>query len=433
MSKYAIKDASPGDFFELCDWFSARWAAEFPAFSVMTCKWRPEDLIPGLSDVDARVICDEIGPQDWVRLDDLAYRTHLEIARARPEWARKLEHTPGVCSTKSETLDPALFQPEMRDWDFYGGDREFYNRMKTFVDNRPWDAVDEYYFLAKRFVPWCTPYNREIDPPINIPANILPKYALHSRLMHYFVPCIKAALAVINRHTVTGKRESLYRWAQMYPKEPVLHEAIHLLDVYYEVPWLEDEQAWYAFEERLWQFIQKITPEVLRAVTIVDLGHDLSMENLRRKLKEYPGEPMMTLYNGVRFSRIRKGRWLFYLNAPPSFDARLLYYWEISWLNSTFTSPIFDSYAQLKWGEKGLSIDEILHRMNPHLIDERDKKVVRQVFAAAAGKPTVDEARERMRQIAEVYSDYYLLLERMLADVRQLAVRKDSLIQPAPP
>jgi len=424
LSKYAIKDWSPADFFELCAWFGERWSAEFPAFSLWTCKWRPEDLIPGLSDLDARVICEDITPEDWVRLDELAYRTHLEITRARPEWARKLEHTPGVCSTKSEVLDETLFQPEMRNWDFYWGDREFFNQIRAYIRNRAWGAVDEHYFLAKRFVPWCTPYNREIDPPINIPAHILPKYALHSRAMHYFVPCIKAALAVINRDSVTGKREALYRWLQIYPKEPVLHEVAHMLEVHYEVPWLEDKQEWYAFEERLWRFIQKITPEVLRAVTIVDLGDDLSMENLRRKLKEIPGQPMMTLYNGVRCSRIRKGRWMFYLNAPDFFETDHVCQWEIRWLGSAFTTSVFDSYAQIKWGEKGLPLDEILDRMTPELIDKSEGRIIKQVFAAAAGRSTCAEARERLRQAAEVYTDYYLILERMLADARQVMAAK---------
>jgi hypothetical protein len=420
LSKYGIKDWSPAEFFEACAWFGERWSEEFPAFSLWTCKWRPEDLIPGLSDLDPRVVCDEIGPEEWVRLDELAYHTHLELTEARPEWARKLEHTPGVCSTKSEVLDEALFQPEMRNWDFYWGDREFFNEIREFLNNRSWEAVDEYYFLAKRFVPWCTPYNREIDPPVNIPTNILPKYALHSRAMHYFVPCIKAALAVINRDTVTGKRESLYRWLQRYPQEPVLHEVAHMLDVHYEVPWLEEEQEWYAFEERLWEFIQKITPEVLRAVTVVDLGDDVSMENLRRTLKEIPGQPMMTLYNSVRFSRIRKGRWLFYVNPPDFFDSDHVCFSEISWLASTFTAPIFDAYAQIKWGEQGLPIDEIVARMTPDLIDTREGQIIKQVFEAAAGRPTYAEARERLRQAAEVYADYYLILERMLAEARQV-------------
>jgi hypothetical protein len=421
LSKYAIKDWSQADFFELVTWFGERWSATFADLSLLTCKWRPEDLIPGLSDLDTRVICEEIGPEDWVRLDELAYRAHLEITQARPEWARKLEHTPGVCSTKSEVLDGVLFQPEMRDWDFYWGDREFFDRLRTFVQNRPWGAVDEYYFLAKRFVPWCTPYNRSIDPPVNIPPRLLSKYALHSRVMHYFVPCIKAALAVINRNTVTGKRESLYRWAQICPQESVLREAIDMLELHYEVPWLEDKQAWYAFEERLWQFIQKITPEVLRCVTIVDLGNDLSMENLRRKLKDTAGEPMMTLYNGVRFTRIRKGRWQFYLNAPSFFDTGQLCLWEISWLSHTFTGPLFEAYAQIKWGEQGLTLDEILARMTPALIDEREGCIIRQVFAAAAGRPTSTEARERLSRAVEVFTDYYLILERMLADARQAA------------
>jgi hypothetical protein len=425
LDKYAIKDWSPADFFETSAWFGERWSREFSAFALWTCKWRPEDLIPGLSDLDPRVVCEEVGPDDWVRLDELAYETHLELVKARPEWARKLEHTPGVCSTRSEVLDETLYQPEMRNWDFYWGDRQLFNEIRNFVENRTWQAVDEYYFLSKRFVPWCTPYNREIDPPVNIPENLLPKYALHSRAMHYFIPCIKAALAVINRDSVTGKRETLYRWLQIHPRESVLHEVDHMLDVHYEVPWLEDEHAWYAFEDRLWQFIQeKVTPEVLSAVTIVDLGDDLSLDNLRRQLKEIPGEPMMTLYNSVRFSRIRKGRWKFYLNAPDFFDTGHVCYSEITWLAGTFTTPIFDAYAQIKWGEKGLAIDEILARMSPNLVDEQEVAIVKQVFGAAAGKPTYAEARERLRQATEVFADYYLLLERMLADTRQTVAER---------
>ncbi|HIC88657.1 MAG TPA: hypothetical protein EYP04_04560 [Anaerolineae bacterium] len=57
--------------------------------------------------------------------------------------------------------------------------------------------------------------------------------------------------------------------------------------------------------------------------------------------------------------------------------------------------------------------------MTPHLIDEGEGKIIKQVFAAAAGRPTESEAKERLRQAAGVYADYYLILERMLADVRQ--------------
>ena len=426
MSKYAIKDWSESDFFQMATWFGERWSKEFPALSVWTCKWRHEDLIPGLSDMDPRVVFDDMSAEEWVSLDELAYETHLELTKSRPDWARKLEHTPGVCSTKAEVLNEALYQPEMRNWDYYWGDREFFEQIKAFSQRRSWEPVDEYYFLVNRFVPWCTPYNHDIDPAVNIPSNILPKYALHSRAMHYFMPCIKAALAVINRDSVTGKREALYRWMQIYPNEPVLREVAHLLDVNYEVSWLEDEQAWLAFEDRLWQFIRKITPEVLRAVTIVDLGDDLSMENLRRKCKQIHGRPLTTLYNGVRFSRIRKGRWRFYLNAPDFFDAEHCAYSETSWMRSTFTYPVFDSYACVKWGEHGLDIDEILARMVPEMLDRGETHIVKQVFESAAGNPTPRDAMERLRKAAEVYADYYRILDRMLADALRTVKGKAS-------
>jgi hypothetical protein len=98
--------------------------------------------------------------------------------------------------------------------------------------------------------------------------------------------------------------------------------------------------------------------------------------------------------------------------------------WEIRWLASTFTAPLFDSYAQIKWGRQRLSLEEILSLMSPDIVDEEGKRIARQVFAAASGHPTGSEARERLRQAAEVYSDYYLLLERMLADARQTAAER---------
>jgi hypothetical protein len=433
VSSYAIKDWSPKDFFELLTWSGERWSARFPAVRLVTCKWRPEDLIPGLSDVDARVVCDDIRPEEWIRLDEIVGQAQLEVMTSHPEWARKLEHTPGIGCTRSELLDPALFQPETRTWDYYWGDRELYNQLRDMIDHRPFDSLDEYYLLASRFVPWCTPYNREIDPPINIPHHILPKYALHSRVMHYFVPCLMSALTVINRATLTGKRESLYRWSQLYPKEPVLREAMYLLEVNYEVLWLEDEHEWYALEERLWEFIQKIIPEVLRAVTIVDLGSNPSLADLKQKLRAFPGQPMMSLFNSLRFSRIRKSRWLCYLNAPPGFETEHAAFWEVKWLAGPFTTAIFNAYARLKWGQKDLPLDEMLSRMVPALLDQRDAAVIRQVFATAAGTPTPAEALERLRPTAAVMSDYYLILQRMFDDIRagSAAARPAQAVQEA--
>ena len=419
MGRYDIADWSPADFLDLTTWFGERWHAAFPAFTLLTCKWRPEDLIPGLSDIDARIICNDVKPEDWVRLDEIVSRTHLEVTQAHPEWARKLEHLPGVCATMSELFAADLYEPELRDWDYYWGDRDQFNALKQMVAARSWGRSDEYYYLAKRFVPWCTPYNRAIDPPINIPTALLPKYALHSRVMHYFVPCIKAALAVINRDSVTGKREALYRWSQLRPDVSVLRESIDLLDCHYEVPWLEDEQAWYAFEDRLWAFIREITPRVLDAVTIVDLGAERTVDHLRRALRAFHGEPLMALFDAVRFSRIRAGRWRFYLNAPAHFDPGQIYVWEMRWLQGVFTSGCFEAYSQWRWGEAGLPLEEILSRLTPTLLDAQSTDVVRRVFSAAAGPATAPDAGARLAAIVDIYGDYYLVLERLLADARR--------------
>jgi len=73
------------------------------------------------------------------------------------------------------------------------------------VQGRVWELRDELYHLKRWLMFWGL-YNREIDPPINIAPAIEPKYVMHSRAMRCFVPSLQAALSLINRRTVHGKR-----------------------------------------------------------------------------------------------------------------------------------------------------------------------------------------------------------------------------------
>ena len=67
-----------------------------PHVMALVAKWEERDLVPGLSDMDFRVICDDGATvDDWVEIDRLAGRIHLDTVRAHPQWNRINEHTAG--------------------------------------------------------------------------------------------------------------------------------------------------------------------------------------------------------------------------------------------------------------------------------------------------------------------------------------------------
>jgi len=427
VSEPSFKDWSPREFFELAELLGQRWSAALPFFAVAVAKWRYEDLIPGLSDLDPRVLCRDIGADEWLALDHITAEIQLEILWEYPEWSRKLEHTPGVCMTLSEIFDPLLYQPEMRQWSYYYGDREVYHQIKGYLRGRPWGERDERFHLARWLMFWG-PYNREIDPPINVAAAAEPKYALHSRAMHYFVPALQAALSIVGREAVGGKRETLYRWLSRYPHESVLDEVAHMLEVHYEVVALYDRDALYAFEDRCFAFLQKIAPLVLDAVTAVPLPGKATTDDLRAHYRAQSPDPLQTMFTGVKYARIRTGRWHIYLHAPQYFATHWLFVNEILQMGAYFTRPFFSALACLYWGEAAMTIEETLARLQEQALSADEANVVLQVFEVAHGGSDHDSARERVEKAMPLFPTYYRILERLFADAlaQQRERRRDS-------
>jgi hypothetical protein len=427
MPDIGFKDWSPRQFFELAETLGQRWAEALPFFSVAVAKWRYEDLVPGLSDLDPRVLCQDIGADDWLELDRVSGRIQLDLLWQRPEWSRKLEHTPGVCMNLSELYDPLLYQPEMRQWSYYYGDRAIYNQLKTHLRERAWDVRDERFHLARWLMFWG-PYNREIDPPINVAPAIEPRYALHSRAMHYFVPALQAALSILDREAVGGKRETLYRWLDRFPDEPVLGETAHMLEVHYEVPILYDLEALYAFEARCFDFLLKIAPMVLNAVTSVPLPENATADDLQIIFQQQPPDPLQAMFTGVKFARIRTGRWQMYLNAPPYYDTDWLLGNEIRQVGAYFTHPYFAGLTYLRWGETALPLEEIVARLRGELLDAAETEAVLRIFELAHSEPDHVSARDRVAQAMAIFPTYYCVLEKLFADTlaRQRALRPEG-------
>jgi hypothetical protein len=204
------------DFRRFIETYDARCRDACPQIRSIVGKWEFEDLIPGLSDFDTRfVVDDSTTADDWAQMSLAVGAVHTELALQEPQWARILEHLPGVNLTAAEATHPAMYSPEFRLWTFYRGSPEITAAIESSLQSRPWSARDELFHLKKIAV-YFGPYQRGLDPPVNL-GPWEAKYALHSRLMHYFTPPVQAAVSLATRRSVRGKLASLRMARELRP------------------------------------------------------------------------------------------------------------------------------------------------------------------------------------------------------------------------
>ena len=61
-------------------------AAKSSHLVALVAKWEKSDLVPGLSDLDFRAVCDDqTSAEDWVEIDSHLGRIHLDMVKAHPE------------------------------------------------------------------------------------------------------------------------------------------------------------------------------------------------------------------------------------------------------------------------------------------------------------------------------------------------------------
>jgi hypothetical protein len=389
----------------------------FPPCVSLWAKWNHEDLIPHLSDFDTRLICvSPVSPTQWIEFDRMTGELHLEITRTHPEWMRILEHTPGVTVTHEEMLDHALFHPETQQWTRYIGDEDWYPNFLKFNSQHVWSERHEFYFL-RRFLYYYSPYIHGIDPPINLGC-YQHKYALHSRLWHYFLPALQAALALVERRTVRGKFETLAGWLARFPRQPTLMKAKGIVERHYESTELSDERALLQLEDELYAFLRVVFNEVKESLTLIDTTGPADPQRYKKELSGARVDPLMIVYDGVRFSRIRRGRYYFYLNSPACFDAKRLIVYELKWLQDYFTAPLFSAYGKIKFGMPDCGLDEILEDMRAGMITAQEEGLIRRVFHLSCDPSSKGREREVLSELIEFYHDYHIILERILEDAR---------------
>ncbi len=407
-----FEPAPPNHFAEFINTYYERCRRVVPQIEAIGGKWEFEDLLPGMSDFDYRfVYADGMTAADWCRAADAVGEVHLDLCVSQPDWARKLEHLPGGNLTWEELSRPASYCPEYKQWRFYhtaapGRLRE----VEESFSSRSWSQADERYHLGK-FLAYYGPYDRELDPAINL-GPYENKYPLHSRLMHYLPPPVQSGISILRQETLVGQLEALRLACDMFPETTVFAEALDIIGRHYEVAELYEDPALAQLEQRLFAGIQTVGRHLADAITILPDAARTGPEQWREALNDLPVDLGRTVFDSIKWARLTKGRFYFYVNVPSFFDTTWLIQSELDRLGELFFRIPLCAFWELTTGEKTDNPVEIVPRLAPDILTQEEVECV-----LAAVRISTDwqegEELEMARQAVEVFDGFYHALHKL--------------------
>ncbi len=408
----------PNTFQEFIETYFNLCRERCPKLKVIAGKWTFEDLIPGLSDFDTRFIFDDnISVEEWNRISIAVGEVHTELAVERPEWARILEHLPGINLMYSELIDPTFYYPEFQQWSFYLGDEKMIESIKEYLAGREWSKRDEYFHI-KKFSVYYGRYIRGIDPPVNL-GPWENKYPLHSRFMHYFTPPIQSAISIIKRRGIAGKFESLRQAREIFGKPEVIDMILDAVDKHYQIPEYYEEPKLTEIEDILEEYLRSVYRVLVDYVKIVSLSPEDGPEDLRRKINELKVDPVGEFFDGARFCRLMKGRLLFYSKEIDWFDSTWLIRNELGRMVRNFYERPLRSFAKVYFGEDILP-EQVLSKLENEAILTKDICDDVRKFVELVDSP-IEEGQERIRarQVAELYDSILYMIESLTEILRR--------------
>lgn len=410
------------DFKEFIEIYYAECKGRIPKIEAIAGKWTFEDLIPGMSDFDTRFICsNNMTVDDWCEMSTAVGEIHLDLCKRFPKWIRILEHLPGINLTWNEYTDDFTYYPEYRQWSIYNcsNEMELENAKKLF-SIKPWCERDEYFHL-KKFITYFSPYNREIDPAINLGA-FENKYPLHSRMMHYFTPPLQSAVSIILKRTIRGKLESL-RIAKEVFQEPevtdTIDEIFYALEKHYEVPELYEEPELSLLENRLFNALKIIKKRLSDSITLVS-NVSGNIDDWKKELSNVPIEPQLIIFDSSRFCRLMKGRLRFYANTPGYFDSIWLIQNELKRIGNMFYRTPYRIFWELYSGDKVENIDTVIPKLVPDILNSSEAEATLKFSRLASG--TWEERKEVQTAltIADIFDEFFHGLNKIITRVREI-------------
>jgi len=409
--------APENDFRDFYSTYFQRCRELWPRIDAIAAKWTFEDLIPGMSDFDTRLICrDGMGARDWIDMSLAVGEVHRTMTNEFPRWARILEHLPGLNLTWEELVDPVTYYPEFNQWTFYDGPADRVESARKELRAMEWTARDEYFHI-KKFSVYYGPYIRGIDPPINL-GLYESKYALHSRIWHYFVTPLQSALSILERRSIAGKMATLRNARELLKGVALIDRVMEILDCHYEVPELCEDPALARFERQLEDYLAATYRAVAPGLTVLDGCPEDTPDRLRARLAALNFDPVQQFFEMLKFSRLMKGRLLFYADVIPHFDSIPCIRIDLGRMRASFYEKPLRVYGMLRYGQE-LSADEVAVRLRGDLWSEREYEGVIALAGMAHLPEDTGDYRARARKVAENFDPFLVAMERLSAHVRR--------------
>lgn len=406
------------DFMEFIQTYYNECRKHFDGIEAIAGKWTYEDLIPGLSDFDTRFICSNgLSAEDWCRMSTVVGKVHLDLCERFPKWIRILEHLPGVNLTWDEFTDDYTYYPEYQQWSFYyTSNQDALDRAKDILKKRPWDDRDEYFHL-KKFTTYYGPYNREIDPAINL-GPFESKYPLHSRIMHYFCPPIQSAMSIILKRNIAGKKETFKLASNMFSKFSVFDEIFDIIDKHYEIPQLYKEPALSQFESRLFSMIKMFKERLKNEITLVPEDKRNDVDEWKKCIEQIPVPPQLKIFDNSKFSRLMKGRLEFYAKAPSYFDNIWLIQNELGRIGEKFYRIPYKTFWKVIHEEEIENPDNIVRNLVPDILTDREAEATLEFSRLLPGTWKEGTEVKTALEIVEVFDDFFKGLDKISGYVK---------------
>ena len=389
----------------------------FEKIEAIAGKWMFRDLVPGLSDFDARlIVSNEMTADDWCRMSTAVGETHLTLCRKHTAWARNLEHLPGINLTWTELLEERAYYPEYQQWTFHDcEDPGQPSAVLERLDRRGLNLRDEYHHLA-RFCLYYGRYNRTIDPPINVGAQTN-KYALHSRLMHYFTPPVHSAMFLLEKRPFVGKFEALEAAAARFPRLKCWDLIWEILAADYMTPKWYEEPYLTRLEDALEDGLQVIRDALRDEITLVPPEAGTDVDAWKKALADAPANPENVIFEGAKFCRLMKGRLQFYADAPPHFDAAWLIRNELGRIGQSFFVTPFRVFWRCVTGRTVDDPLEILPELRGQLLTDEEVEAVEEYHRLTAQRCVPGKEKEAARAVAGVFDGFFHALWKVNREV----------------
>lgn len=414
------------DFAQFIDSYHQECRRRFPLIECIGGKWKFEDLIPGLSDFDTRfIVRDGMTVRDWCDMSAAVGEVHMDMCRRFPNWARYLEHLPGINLTWKELVDPGMYYPEYPQWTFYKTSSP--SRLaaaEQYLSRRQWDAQDEYFHL-KKFYLYFGRYDRKIDPGVNLGVGAH-KYPLHSRFMHYFCPPLQSALCILFKRPIRGKMEAVRLACERFPDVPVLAEMRENVEQYYESFKRYQEPELTFLEDRLEKALGLLKECIAPHLTLIPNPADKTVLEWKTCLNQLPRPANMRIFEAARFSRLMKDRLMFYGMAPEHFDTSWLLEIECGRLRRNFFEIPFGVFFEVYSGHKENNLLQQIKALPQGFLTDHEISCVEEFCRLLPANKQFGNLRDTALSLARIFDGFFSALVKISEHVRAVAQKQGS-------